>query len=400
MQRHSLHVTFTPDYALAAVRGSAELPPPPPAETKEDAPRKQEKPQATEQPYSIQLISDMHVEGRPALDTRKGLVRFLHRVLPNRHGAKSLILAGDVGNPWIAPGRLRRLLRALSQHYATVYYIPGNHEYWAFEEREEGFLSLAATRDIDKDLAATAHLPAAHVKALATWPAKLNGARFQEAYAACNAWREATHARLRLLLRDLSNVMLLPRGKTLVPGDSSRMLLAAVLWSDHQGCPVSGGFQDYTRCAPHAVLSAWHAEDLAWLDEQLSDMAASAAQDQAIVVTHHVPLKALIAPKFQARSSDRAVLRAYCAGIEDFVAKHARHVSAWVCGHSHGAMSARLPGEGSTGVAVLNPLGHDDERTGYVETVVRFRPTPWARCGETPGTCDVVNASPCVQGGK
>jgi metallophosphoesterase superfamily enzyme len=103
-----------------------------------------ERPDADSQPYRLYAVSDVHVDYKENWDwiekTLTGTFEEDGTVLRNkgdetasekRFANAGIIVAGDVTHKL---DLLEQFLALLKRHFCDVFYVPGNHELWVFEQ--------------------------------------------------------------------------------------------------------------------------------------------------------------------------------------------------------------------------------------------------------------------------
>ncbi len=259
----------------------------------------------------IQYVSDIHLEHHRIWRADQLNPRTWVRPV---EGADVLVLAGDVGWPDLSAYGL--FMQWCSDNWPAVVVVAGNHEFYT--EGAVGGVGIGKGPKICQ-------------------PEKLE--------------------LLRKIAASLPNVHFLDRGRVKVGGVT---FLGATLWS---AIPADLGkyalqsLNDF-RC----VLSApgrwvtleeygkWHAADVAWLRGEL--VAARAAGETVVVVTHHMPTPKLIHEKYAGHPLNCC----FATDLEWLIQEGAP--VAWICGHSHTGNRITL---GQTQLA-LNPVGYPGER--------------------------------------
>jgi len=94
---------------------------------------------------SIQIASDLHIEFK-----NDDIPDPLYYITPS---ADILILAGDIGSLYKID-QLKGFLEKLCPLFATVIYVPGNHEYYTVQNYEHLSMNKLLNRlyDIEKDI--------------------------------------------------------------------------------------------------------------------------------------------------------------------------------------------------------------------------------------------------------
>jgi Calcineurin-like phosphoesterase len=257
----------------------------------------------------IQYASDLHLEFRggpfPAL---------LKPVAP------VLVLAGDIGRP--DKPEYRNFLQYCSRNWEHTVIVAGNHEF--YNDKASGMWS---------------HFPPHTV---------------MHRRGMCGA-----------AAAEFSNVHFLQQGRKVIDGVA---FLGATLWTDLSNSKDAlvaetrmNDFHVITETGDVPITAAdvnrWHWADRSWL---LGEIAACAEEARpAVVVTHHLPSFQLIASRFAGAGRINA---AFASNAEDLIRPP---VAAWIAGHTHVGVHARI-----NGVQVcVNPMGYPGEEdrgaTGY-----------------------------------
>jgi len=270
----------------------------------------------------IQYASDLHLEFRGAV----AWPTLLRPVAP------ILVLAGDLGNPQCQ--EYRNFLHWSSRNWAHVIVIAGNHELYNKKH-------ASAWKHIAAELISTR----------------------DERLAACEEVSKA-----------FTNVHFLQQKRVDINGIA---FLGCTLWTDlsspTDASTAIQGMNDYNyisikekQKATPADTTKWHQEDRAWLSTELS--ACNEMGTPAVVVTHHVPSRRLISPRFQHSPLNCCFAAADC---EDLIQAPVR---AWIYGHTHQAATQSL----NNVQMVVNPAGYPGETTGYCrEMVVDISASNW-----------------------
>ena len=137
--------------------------------------------------------------------------------------------------------------------------------------------------------------------------------------------------------------------------------VGATLWTDFQidGTPaesrerIGRGINDFQliqrgdRKFNTYDASERHAADVAFIDKTLAE--ANAAREPAVVVTHHLPSPACIAPVYE----NDPLNPAFASDLDHLILKH--QPSLWIHGHTHHSVDVRV---GETRI-LCNPGGYD-----------------------------------------
>jgi len=219
---------------------------------------------------------------------------------PPPAAADVVVLAGDIHN---GPAGIEW---AKARFDAPVLYVPGNHEPYDGE--------LHATRAALRDAAA-----ATGVRLLDPGETVIGGVRFL----GCTLWTDFALAG--------------EAGRGLALGKYAAWLVdyRAIRWRDR---PFSV-----------ADSTGLHALERAWLARGLQRPFAG----PTVVITHHVPHPASIAPKFATHPLNPA----FVSNLEDLMG----HAALWIHGHTHQAFDYTVRGTR----VVCNARGYPGEATGF-----------------------------------
>lgn len=269
----------------------------------------------------IQIASDLHLE----IWNKSVFQTMLHPVAP------VLALAGDVGRP--DKPEYRDFLQYCSKNWRNVFVVAGNHE--LYNSRHAGNWR---------------HMPVTSV--------------------------DTAEARLKKcaeIANEFPNVHFLNRHREDVDGVA---FLGCTLWTDlsHGGASEAGRMMnDYRLIAvPGAegkrepltpdITNAWHWEDRAWLDGEIS--ACEEVGRPTVVITHHLPTYDLIAAKYKGNPLNPA----FASHAEELIRPPVR---AWIAGHTHTSSHRTWHHEdGSVTLGAVNPRGCPGEQgTGYCKEI-------------------------------
>lgn len=245
---------------------------------------------------NVQYMSDIHLE------YRTGNVPFIPVV------SNSLVLAGDIGNPF--KYNYKEFLVKCSNEYENTFVLPGNHEYWG--------------NDIRK-----------------------------------------TDDQIESLLNRLNNVHSL---KNAVVEANNVTFIGCTLWSnilkeplvrrgDEQNISLNGSLVNWV------ILNELHFSDVSWLKSTLQ---ARDARDTrpVIVVTHYLPTYKLLHPYYNTPRYQNDLDR-YYTNLEHLIKPP---IKAWIGGHSHCVMEIELNGVGLRVNAIGYP-GKTERKEGLAKSI-------------------------------
>lgn len=211
----------------------------------------------------IQVISDIHLEFLKNLDVLN---------LQNFKKAEYLFLAGDVGIPlenklWL------EFMTWCNTHFSKVFYVLGNHESYGY-------------------------------------------------------MFEKTVAFVKESLKTLKNIILLEKG--VVYDLENYKIVGCTLWTDIDD--ISAEYLNdtkmiftknvYTPINTTFIKNIYN-EDKAWLSQILTELKS----DKVIVMTHHLPTKACVDPRFKNSKYEKG----FVADVDDLI----KNAKCWIFGHTH-----------------------------------------------------------------
>ena len=228
----------------------------------------------------LQYASDLHIDMWP-----QG-TNFCNFLTPS---APFLALAGDICSAW--EPRFEAFLAWCSRLWHTVFIVPGNHEY---------------------------HNPYGRTL----------GETDNHIYNICLKFK---------------NIIFLQYGASYrIPGTQLR-IVGATLWSDSDKAMWAKAIEkksDYKniysgqRCliTPYEIsaLHYWHVSILR------SVLIPDSELEKLIVITHHMPSKALLEPEYRGEA-----WHSFYASNTDFL--FYPNIKLWICGHSHRATQLKIP---------------------------------------------------------
>ena len=259
-----------------------------------------------QQVFRLQYLSDIHLE----FHDKKNLGRISSEMFV-KPVADYLALCGDIGMPE-RPGMLT-FLKFCSENFKEVYWIPGNHEFYNYGQKKKATVQekLELCERIC-DGFKNIHFMNRTVRQVPGWNLRIAG---------CTMWTEIR------------------------PEDDMKVIMSM---NDVRQIYKSAD----TRIYPEDIRE-WHTRDKAWLDGEIAR--ALTAQEDMIVLTHHLPSHKLIHPKYEGHPLNFC----FAANLEQLVRVPVR---GWLCGHSHTACEIQINGI----TCALNPRGYPGEDdTGF-----------------------------------
>jgi hypothetical protein len=146
------------------------------------------------------------------------------------------------------------------------------------------------------------------------------------------------------------NLYVLMNASVVFPEFPMYRFIGTTLWTDK--APPIQSLNDF-KYIPFTTTdwTTLHANSVAFLEDELED-----ASQQVVVITHHMPTYAMIAPNYK----DSPLNCGFAANCDSLMS-HPK-ICLWVCGHSHGQMSIEHPCRCS-----LNARGYpnEDSISGY-----------------------------------
>lgn len=132
---------------------------------------------------------------------------------------------------------------------------------------------------------------------------------------------------------------------------NSRMLAGNIM-NDYRAIRLEEG--DYRRLQPRDTIGFHRAEKQA-----IFDLLDTPFDGPTVVMTHHMPARACIAPHY----ADDELTPAFCNDLGQEIAT--RDVAAWIYGHSHENEEFDLEGANGTIRFRSNPRGYPGEQTRF-----------------------------------
>jgi hypothetical protein len=255
----------------------------------------------------IQYASDLHLEFYDK-------IAFPHLVRP---AARYLVLAGDIGHPNAV---FKSFITYVSSHWEHVFYVTGNHEYYAREQKHWKYAAPATIQERDEELESIV----------------------------------SKHGNVHMLSAKHPSYYL---------AEMNLAFVGATLWSHVPPCMeerAATGMNDYRlipcRGADGAIrpltpmdTNMLHARDKQVLDAQIRFWGSQ--KTDVCVVTHHMPSFGLVSPRYVSNPLN-ACFASDCEGLMQ------SHVKGWIYGHTHNAASGFI---GSTFTG-CNAAGYPNER--------------------------------------
>lgn len=255
----------------------------------------------------VRLVSDVHLE-MPA-NAQKLIKQIVKAMTGTGNPSEELlVLAGDIGNPFSS--LYGDFLRAMADHFAHVVVVMGNHEYYQHGTR--------------------------------VWDHEQQRTVPQE------RTMSQVDAQAREVVSKIPKVTLLQKERFDYGGIR---ILGCTMWSP--GDSISESMMNDGRLIPNFGLyerREIHRDHVSWLEREL----AVPYDGLTLVVTHHLPTHALIAPEFATHPGN------------SFFACHLDHLvkkaDAWICGHTHKYVEAKV----GKCKCMVNPVGYKCEASTFI----------------------------------
>ena len=256
--------------------------------------------------FRLQYASDLHLEFHDRTNT--GNIPCEMFIKPV---AEYLALCGDIGFP--EKKSLLAFLSYCSRNFKEVYWLPGNHEFY------NGSLEHKSTYDEKLELCEklcdtfkNVHFMNRTIRTVPKYNIRIAG---------CTMWTEIR------------------------PEDDTKVILGM---NDVRQIHSSEG-----KNAMPEYFRELHSRDKAWLSEEI--IKAEKAQENLIVLTHHLPTYKLIDQKYEGHPLNFC----FAANLEEMIKSPIR---GWLCGHSHTGREVTINGV----QCALNPFGYPGEGgSGY-----------------------------------
>lgn len=259
--------------------------------------------------FRIQYVSDLHLEFY-----EKAV--FPQLVTPN---ARYLALAGDIGHP--GSRVFHSFLDYVSGHWDRVFYVPGNHEYYAKQ-------------------------PAPKWKHHPPTPFHTRHANLREIVGAYKNIHFLDNTSPAYFCEG-ENVAVV--GNTLwthVPDE--RLVDAHLGMNDYKYIPLASESGEIMRPLHPDDTNSMHDESRRVLETQINEWKRRGAD--VCVISHHMPSTGLISPRFRGDPLNCC----FASSCEDLMQPH---VKAWIYGHTHNAAVSAI---GRT-ITATNARGYPNE---------------------------------------
>lgn len=256
----------------------------------------------------IDIISDIHLEFRPKISSLQDLIKF-HPYLKKNYDIESkhnstLLLAGDIGYP--TDSNYWKFLESCSQIYRDVVFCTGNHEYYIVNQKS--VLTINETDELIR-----------------------------------NKTNQLNIKNLHFLQKDsimLDNFRIL--GCTLFTNiNPEQNVTYYKSYNDSNSI-----FVTKTENATVNDLTNIHIDHVTWLKTQIDD-----DQTPTIVMTHHLPTRKLIHPKYEMYSYMDSM---FYTNLEHLFKNN---VKLWVAGHTHSHVCTYF----DQTFVITNPFGYAKE---------------------------------------
>lgn len=251
--------------------------------------------------FRLQYVSDLHLEFHDRKNN--GNIPCEMFVKPS---AEYLALCGDIGFP--ERPALLTFLSWCSRNFKEVYWLPGNHEFYngGLEKKSTHAEKLELCQRLC-DGFKNVHFMFRKVRQVPGWNLRIAG---------CTMWTRIEPEDDMKVLMGMNDVrqIYVDEGENAMPDDFRR----------------------------------WHAEDKAWLADEISR--AEKAQESMIVLTHHLPSYKLVHRKYEGHPLNFC----FAVNLEEMMKSPVR---GWLCGHSHTGCEVEINGV----KCGLNPFGYPGE---------------------------------------
>lgn len=240
----------------------------------------------------IRYMSDLHLE----FIRPAKIDGFLRRISPPSDPCEICVLAGDIGNPYSE--NYDTFMKHISQKFQKIFVIAGNHEYYQSKTQKTIEETDAFLRD----------------------------------------YMEARHPNISFLNNSCEVY-------------ENTCFIGTTLWSKITQPQYE--INDVYKIPDFDYIKYNRLNRIAvdFLESAISD-----AEQDCVIITHHVPSNNLIDPKYKTESMRPYNQWFYC-DMDDFIQKHNKKIGAWIYGHTHTPSCTTLHG-----VPMLcNPIGYPGE---------------------------------------
>ena len=234
----------------------------------------------------IQYASDLHLELTPNS-------RFMNRI-PFEVVGDVLVLAGDIFNLWDSTPPCAKFWEWASANYREVLIVPGNHEFFHHCDL------LDQGESWSREIRPNIHYYQNRV-------VRIDNVDF----VLSTLWSQITQEQEDVIHKEMPD-------------------FRQIMYNGHRFTP--------------ADFNTEHENSLAFIKKSIAESTA----EHIVVVTHHLPSLAVVAPKHK----DSLLNSAFVTELDDFIADS--RVDAWIFGHSHANVDAVV---GNTRI-VCNQLGY------------------------------------------
>lgn len=263
---------------------------------------------------TFHIISDLHLEFRPNVKTLSDLSSILTRYIPENHKDKELIMAGDIGYP--TTDHYWEFIDSCTQNYNNVFIVAGNHEYYAQNN------TYAEINDFIKE-------------------------------------RRCSYPNLHFLINESVKF-------------DNYTIIGSTLWTDipdDKKPYLKRSMNDYRliMTKPNVPMTVddsciFHKEAVEFLKSEIDS-----AENDVIIISHHLPTKGLIHPKYTAYETLNC---GFYTDLEELMNKKTK---TWICGHTHTPMIHDVKtSDGAICRTLCNPIGYPGENTNMSMLVLNL----------------------------
>jgi predicted phosphodiesterase len=273
--------------------------------------------------FSIQYISDVHLETRKKID--------FHSIL--KPTAEYLALCGDIGYP--DTEYYQNFLEYCSNNFKQVFYVPGNHEFYNHPSRIKFTKYKSRIKEECNDLQKFGELEAKY---------KIES-------------KEERNGAILELCQKFKNIHYMDKAIYRVP-ETDIIIIGCTLWTNLSSKFEVYHFNDFTQiyetAEKHLTLQTynkWNEEDILFLKTVISEN----SNNRIIVLTHHCPTDEVILDKYKINSYD-TVNNTFFAN-ENLLSEIGNKIKVWICGHTHGCKKVCVENT----IVATNTLGYEGE---------------------------------------